>query len=135
MSGQEANRQVVERYIDAFNRGDSDGLRAVFAPDAVIHGVLGRGGLDVAIPIWRDLHAAFAIQLTAESIIAERELVAVRYTERGTFRAPFRGNAPTGNSYELIAMEWFLVKGGRICERWGARDSAAQARQIGLPLA
>jgi predicted ester cyclase len=56
----------------------------------------------------------------------------VRYTERGTFTGPFRGQTPTGKSYELVAMEWFVVRDGRIHRRWGARDSAAQARQIGL---
>jgi len=33
-----------------------------------------------------------------------------------------------------VAMEWFTIKDGRIQNRWGARDSASQARQIGLPL-
>jgi hypothetical protein len=31
-------------------------------------------------------------------------------------------------------MEWFVIKDGRIHRRWGARDSAAQFRQMGLPL-
>lgn len=32
---------------------------------------------------------------------------------------------------ELLAMEWSELKDGRIQRRWGARDSAAQARQLG----
>jgi hypothetical protein len=31
-------------------------------------------------------------------------------------------------------MEWFEVRAGLIRRRWGARDSAAQARQMGLPV-
>ena len=62
------------------------------------------------------------------------DLVAVRYTARGTFVAPFRGHQPTGTSYELVAIEWFVVQDRKIHRRWGARDSAAQARQLGLPL-
>ena len=31
-------------------------------------------------------------------------------------------------------MEWFTIRDGRIQCRWGARDSAAQARQVGLVL-
>ena len=74
------------------------------------------------------------MNLTIEEMIAEGDIVAVRYSERGVFRAPFFGHAPTGKSYELVAMEWFVVRNGRIQQRWGARDQASQARQIGMPL-
>ena len=133
MSTADRNAAVVREYVDAFNRGDTARLRELFAPDAVIHGVLGSGGLETAVPIWEMLHAAFAVELTIESLIADGDAVAVRYTERGRFVGPFRGAAPTGKPYELTAMEWFVLRAGRITARWGARDSAAQARQIGLP--
>jgi hypothetical protein len=53
-------------------------------------------------------------------------------TERGTFRRPAFGREPTGASYELVAMEWFTERDGRIVRRWGARDAASQARQLGI---
>lgn len=128
------NKQIVMRYVEAFNKGDLQTLRMLFAPDALVHGVLGWGGMDKVIPIWKELHEAFAIELSVEAMAAEGEIVAVLYTERGTFRAPFRGSPPTGKSYELVAMEWFIVRDGKIHRRWGARDSASQTRQLGLPL-
>src|SRR3954447_11927650 len=131
----EANKAIVRRYVEAFNRGDLDELGRIFAPDAEVQGVLGWGGLDVAMPIWRELHQAFGIHLVPEQMVAEGDLVAVRYTERGTFVGPFRGHQPTGKSFELVAIEWFVVRDGKIRRRWGARDAASQARQIGLPLA
>jgi steroid delta-isomerase-like uncharacterized protein len=134
MTPTETSKAVVLRYVEAFNRGDSAALRDIYAGDAVVQGVLGTGGMEKVLAIWRELHEAFAIRLTADEIIAEGDRVAVRYTERGTFRGPFRGQAPTGKSYELVALEWFEVRAGKIQRRWGARDSAAQARQIGLPL-
>ena len=30
-------------------------------------------------------------------------------------------------------MEWFEIREGRIARRWGARDGASQARQLGFP--
>jgi len=134
MADAESNKGVVRQYVEAFNRGDIPALTALFAPDALIYGVLGWGGLDAAAPVWRELHDAFGIQLTIEAMAAEGDTVAVRYTERGTFRRPFRGQEPTGRSYELVAMEWFELAGGKIRRRWGARDAASQARQLGLPL-
>ena len=40
----------------------------------------------------------------------------------------------TGKSFEVVAMEWFVFKDGRIHRRLGARDNAAQFRQMELPL-
>lgn len=94
--------------------------------------MLGWGPLEEIAPIWRELHAAFRIHLTVEAMVAEGDAVAVRYLERGHFTAPFRGKAPTGKTYELVAMEWFVLREGRIHRRWGARDAAAQARQLGM---
>ena len=126
------NRAVVLAYVAAFNRGDVRALRQLFTPDAVVSGVLGGGGLDVAEPIWRELHDCFAVHLTVEAMLAAGDEVAVRYLERGTSRRPFRGQAATGRSYEITAMEWFLFREGLIHRRWGARDAAAQFRQMGL---
>ena len=130
----ESNKQVVLQYVEAFNRGDLVALRELFTPDALIYGVLGWGEIDKVMPIWKELHDGFAIQLNVEEMIAEGHTIAVRYTERGTFRGTFRGQEPTGKSYELVAMEWFILREGKIYRRWGARDSASQARQIGMKL-
>jgi|ERR1044071_2851869 predicted ester cyclase len=100
----EANKNIVRRYVEAFNRGDVETLQnEVFAPDAVVQG-------------------------------AEGDTVAARYTERGTFVGPFRGNQPTGKSFELVAMEFFEIREGKIVRRWGVRDHASQMRQIGMPM-
>ena len=128
------SKAIVRQYVEAFNRGDEAALRELFAPDAVIQGVLKKGQMDEILPIWRQLHEGLAAHLEIEEIIAEGDRVAVRYTETGTFRAPFFGNEPTGKSYELVAMEWFVVRDGKIVQRWGARDAASQARQLGMPL-
>lgn len=132
MSTLESNKEVVRQYVAAFNRGDLEALRQLFTSDAVVQGVLGWGKLDEIVPIWKELHEAFAIELIVDAMIAEGDTVAVRYTERGKFVGPFRGHEPTGRPFELVAMEWFILKDGKIQRRWGARDSASQARQIGL---
>jgi steroid delta-isomerase-like uncharacterized protein len=121
----------VLAYVDAFNRGDLEELCRLFAPDALVWGVLGWGNLDAVRPIWRELIECLKVQLDVQAIVAEGDTVAVRYTERGTSVRDFRGAKATGRSYELIAMEWFVVRDGLIHRRWGARDSASQARQLG----
>ena len=110
------------------------GLRALFAPDALVYGVLGWGKVDDVMPIWRQLVDGLAMQLEIVDIVAEDDRVAVRYVERGTSRAAFFDKPATGKSYELVAMEWFIVAEGLIQRRWGARDGASQARQLGWDL-
>jgi steroid delta-isomerase-like uncharacterized protein len=132
---EELNKQIVLSYVDAFNRGDIEALTELFASDALVYGVLGWGNLDQVVPIWREIKAAFDIQLQVESIIAEDDIVGVRYVERGASVGSFRGGPVTGKSFEVVAMEWFVIKEGKIHRRWGARDNAAQLRQMGLPLA
>jgi steroid delta-isomerase-like uncharacterized protein len=134
MNQHEKNKAIVMKYVDAFNRGDLDALRALFADDAEIQGVLGKGLMDKILPIWRQLIEGYGVQFTVDGLCAEGDVVAARYTERGTFRAPAFGNESTGKSYELVAMEWFVIRDGKIQRRWGARDAASQARQLGIPL-
>jgi steroid delta-isomerase-like uncharacterized protein len=125
-------KQVVLAYIDAFNRGDLDGLCGLFAPDALISGVLGWGTVDRVRPVWKELIESLQINLHVDAIISEANMVAVRLIERGKSVRPFRGAGPTGRSYELTAMEWFELKDGLISRRWGVRDSASQNRQLGF---
>jgi steroid delta-isomerase-like uncharacterized protein len=128
-------KSLVREYVAAFNRGDVDAVCRCFAPNAVVYGVLGWGDLTKARPVWEELVTCFRMQLQIESVAAEGDVVAVRYTERGTFVRPFRGVEPTGKSYEAAAMEWFEFSDAGVARRWGARDSAAIFRQMGIPLA
>jgi steroid delta-isomerase-like uncharacterized protein len=127
----DANKKIVQDYVATLNQGDWDLMQRLFAADAKIHGALGSGSLDVALTVWRELHSALSMNLTAEAMIGEGDLVAVRFIERGKSVAPFRGRPATQNGFEMPAIEWFRVTDGRIVERWGIRDSAAQARQLG----
>lgn len=132
MDRQAANKRVIRTYAAAFSAGDLDRVVALFTPDAVVRGVLGWGGIQVAIPVWRELVSGLGMRLEIEDLVAEGDTVAARMTEHGIFRGPFRGQAPTGRAYEVPAMEWFELSEGRIRRRWGARDFAAIARQIGF---
>jgi steroid delta-isomerase-like uncharacterized protein len=128
------NKQIVRQYVEAFNRGDFEEAQKCFTDDALVYGVLGWGDMNVVIPIWKEIRNAFNIQLNIESIIAEGNMVAVRYVESGTSVGPFRGSPVTGKSFEVVAMEWFEIKDDKIHRRWGARDNASQMRQMELPL-
>lgn len=121
--------------MEAFNRGDLPALRGLLADDAEIQGVMGQGLIEKVEPVWRQLIEGYGMQLRIEQLVAEGGTVAARYTETGTFTRPAFGHEPTGKSYELVAMEFFEIEGGKIKRRWGARDAASQLRQLGVPAA
>ncbi|GAB4465411.1 MAG: hypothetical protein OHK0029_36000 [Armatimonadaceae bacterium] len=109
MLQEEEAKTVVQAYVAAFNAGDLSQLKALLAEDAEIQGVFGQGLFERIEPVWRQLIEGYGMQLRIEQMIAEDNVVAVRYTETGTFRAPAFGNQPTGKSYELVAMEFFEI--------------------------
>lgn len=131
MSDVSANKQVILNYVEAMNAGNFERLASFFAPDAEIYGVVGKGSVDFAMPVWKDLHGALEMRLDVEEMIEEGDVVAVRFKETGTSVAPFRGFPATGKTFELTAIEWFTLESGRIASRHGVRDSASQARQLG----
>jgi predicted ester cyclase len=125
--------RVLHAYVEAFNDGDWDRIVELFTPDAEIRGVLGWGGLDVALPIWRELHDYMNMQLSIDDLIIDESKAALLLKETGEFSGPFRGLAghePTGRRYEILAIEWFDFEGDLIRRRWAARDSGAITRQV-----
>jgi hypothetical protein len=53
--------------------------------------------------------------------------------ESGRFQGTFRGlsgEQPTGRTYQVVAMEWFELKGDLIAKRCGARDFDAIKKQV-----
>ena len=125
--------ETVRAYVDAFNAGEWERLKNLFDPAANIRGVLGWGGLDIAMPVWRELHDSMNMHLDIEQLVQDGETVVALLNETGRFAAPFRGlpgREPTGKTYEIIAIEWFEFNGDKIMRRWAARDSAAVTRQV-----
>ncbi len=128
----EHNKEVVRKYVELFNAGEMERIfDELSTEDVVIQGVLGKGRREIVLPIWHELHSGLAMKLSITEMAAEGNTVAVLIKETGTFRGIFRGMQPTGKSYEIVAMEWFHFRDGKIAARWGARDSAAIMRQVG----
>ncbi len=127
-------KDVVHAYVEAFDAGDWSRMSDLFTPDGEVFGVLGSAPLPAALAIWRELHQGLGMRLQIEALVEEGDSVAARLRERGRFTGAFRGfpgAEPTAKAYEVLAMEWFELRDGRIARRWGARDSAAIRSQVG----
>lgn len=71
------------------------------------------------------------IQWTLEETIAERDIVAARFTMRGTHRGSFFGVPPTGKTIVVQAMNFYRLTGGPFVEERGQPDLLGLIQQIG----
>lgn len=113
-------RDLVERWVDAFNRGDSDGLAAFYADDAVNHQV-------AESPV----HGKAAIREMFAAGFASATMVCIveNLFEDGEW-AILEWKDPLG----LRGCGFFHVVDGKIAFQRGYWDKLSFLRQQGLPL-
>lgn len=130
------NKQLVRDLIDAlFSRGELDAVDKYLSPDFVNHDPVpgfsaGREGFRELGGLFRTAFPDWHSEL--ESLIAEDDLVAERFTARGTHRGEIMGAAPTGKEVAYRGINIFRIADGQITERWGRLDDLGFLRQIGL---
>ena len=125
------NKAVTRRvYEDGLNQGRFD---VPYTPDFVGHG--GRRTFSHADGMaeargWRE---AFPdLHITVDKQVAERDLVAVRWTARGTNTGAGNGIPATGRAVQITGTTLFRVADGRIAEEWTCADSLGLMRQLDL---
>jgi predicted ester cyclase len=128
-------KQVFERFQREVVSGRNlDAADALVADDVVSHNPLpgqapGRAGLKDTL---RRLHAAFPdLTCTTHALVAEGDLVAGRFSVRGTHRGEFIGITPTGRALHYEEMIFVRVAGGRIVEHWSVADVLQMMLDLG----
>ena len=59
---------------------------------------------------------------TTDAVVAQDDLVAVRYTVSGTHSGEYRDVEPTGHTVEWTGMSMYRVEDGEIAEIWLEED-------------
>ena len=79
---------------------------------------------------WRE---AFPdLKFTVDMQVAERDLVAVRWTARGTNTGTGNRIPATGRAVEITGTTLFRMAAGRIAEEWTCADSLGLMKQLGM---
>jgi len=130
----EDNKAVIRRLFDAFNKGDLNALDGVFAASAVDHMPI--EGQAPGVEGFKQRIAALRTSLpdasfTIESMIAEKDIVAERWTLRGTHGGEFMGIPATGKQVKADMMSFNVLVDGKIIERWRVFDSLDVMQQLG----
>ena len=127
------NESFVERWVESLNRGQP-ALGETFAADARIHLI---GHDDVHDPqtfagFLSAVATAFPdIKFSIDGLHALGDVVAFRWSARGTHRGDLLGIAPTGRPVTILGMIIDRFSGGKVVERWEHYDRLGMLQQVG----
>ena len=135
------NKDVVRRFIEECVNTHRSELLA----DYVDAGLRAHPGTPGAAPDTEGLDAlreAFLrfrtalpdLHITPEEMVAEGDLVAVRWTATGTHSGDLAGIAGTGTAVRWSGTDMYRLTAGRIVEWWRNDDSVWLLHQLGRDL-
>ena len=135
MTTPEANKLVMRRFTEFINTASEKLAVELISPDAIFH-VPGRPepmrGPTGYLAIIGMMREGFPdIQWTLEEMIAEGDMVAARFTMRGTHQGAFFGVPPTERPIVVQAMNFYRLAGGQFVEERGQPDLLSLLQQIG----
>ena len=125
---------VRRRYDEVLSGHDLAVVDELHAEDYAFHpssGGRAAAGDDAEEARLARLLAAFPdLRATVESLVAEGDLVAVRWTATGSHRGEHLGVAATGRQVTMAGMAFHRVACGQIAETWSIRDAPDLLRQL-----
>lgn len=129
------NRKFMKRFVDFINTADPKLSTELVSPDAVFQ-VPGRPdpvrGPAGYIEIIQMMRGGFPdIQWTLEETVVEGDVIAARFTMRGTHSGPFSGVPPTGKKIAVQALNIYRLSQGKIVSEVGQPDLLGLMMQIG----
>jgi len=132
----EANKAIVQRYIDEIQNGHSlDAIGDIYSEDFIDHTASGGGifvggieglkhGYGAFLKAFPDLHA------DVDDLIAEGDKVVAHKTLTGTHSDEWFGIPATGNNVEFKIISIYRIKDNKISEFWGLQDETTLRQQL-----
>jgi steroid delta-isomerase-like uncharacterized protein len=132
------NKAIVERYIQrAWGQGDWKAAEEAVDENVVFHDQVregdlpaGREGLRVAMERISTGMPDFVMDV--HELVAEGDIVVIRWSATGTHAGDFNGFPATGRVSTLYAISMVRLKDGRIIEGWQETDRLGMGQQLGM---
>ncbi len=131
----EENIRVAESYLDVWNSKDVSLFDDLAHPQIVHHWGQGpdTSGTAALQASTEAFIAAFPdMVMTFDQVLAEDDLVLIRWTLNGTQTGPFFGNDPTGLEATWTGINIYRISCGKVIESWSEADGLGLRRQLGL---
>jgi predicted ester cyclase len=134
MTTEERNKDLIRRFVEAAEAGDTTDLREFVSPDCVVTDgnvrvPCGVSGMAEHIEAVRKTYPD--LRLTVERQLAEGEWVATQVTACGTHLGSWLGMVPTGKTVTICAVNLDRIVDGLIVEHGGAADTFEALLEIG----
>jgi len=132
MAREDENKDIIRRYLNAFNERNRETLAELLAEDIVEHGVHEElHGPDKIIE-YLDAHFRTFPDYSGEAghVVAEGDIVSVQYTVEGTHTGEYQDVEPTGHTVEWTGLAMYRVEDGRITEIWIEEDRLGLLQQL-----
>ena len=134
MSGREALRAVMDRFIDElWNNRDLDVASAIFKEDATLHLVdtVLTGIEAIRDESMRPAQEAFPdLFFEVVDLLFDGNKIAMRYVGSATHRGDYAGVAATGKKFTYDGIAIFHMDGNRIAEAWSHSDRARKLAEL-----
>ena len=130
----EDNKTIARMvFEDVLSQGKWDVSEQIHAPEFVAHA--GKRTESRAEDLesakgWRSAIPDVVVKI--EQLLAEDDLVAVRWTARGTNTGTGNGLPATGKRLEIEGTTIFRIGKGKIVEEWNSIDELGLMRQLGI---
>lgn len=126
------NKDLVRRYLNAFNERDRDTLSDVLADDVVEHSVHEEFHGPEDVIEYLDSHFTAFPDYSGEAglVVAEDDVVSVQYTVEGTHTGEYQGVEPTGHTVEWTGLAMYRIEDGEIAEIWIEEDRLGLLQQL-----
>lgn len=121
----EANKAVVRRYFESWNKNDIEMLDSVLSFNVIDHTAspnqpTGREGFHAFYRTWHLAFPGFVAEI--DDMIAEAHRVATRWTFRGRHLGVYNGIAPTGLDVAFSAVSIEYIQDSLITDEWFIGD-------------
>jgi steroid delta-isomerase-like uncharacterized protein len=129
------NKEVVRRWFEeVWNNGRASAVDEMLAKDGVIHGL---GGSMRGPEEFKTFHAAYRaafpdISIRIDDLVAEGDVVALRWSGTATHRGDTLGFAATGKRIMFTGMGFARVLDGKLVEGWNSFDQLGMFQQMGV---
>jgi steroid delta-isomerase-like uncharacterized protein len=133
------NKAVARRFVEVlqefFRTGDVDLMDSVLAENVVQH-ISGQPPEAQSLEGFKQLLPALPqafsdVLFEVENLVAEGDMVALRFNWTATHLGEFFGIPPTGTRATVTEMHMFRIADGKVVERWGEWDALGLMQQLG----
>lgn len=133
---QDKNKELVRRWFEeVWNQKSEAVIDELFGAQSRAYGFPEPDSVVTGPEAFKQLHRDFCgafpdLQITLDNVVAEGEVVAVRWHVDATHKGHHLGFPATGRKASMTGMSFLTVQHGQIMDGWNQMDMAGLFRRL-----